>query len=501
MKAILVILVLLSGFAQAEDLPLIGDPAQLVDNVGWLAAQNKFREMGTETRAYSDLVAILYDWDNGRPWGKEYVPEANKRLGKFRELTCAELPTLAICKTPGIIGSGNDVALAEGSLLKDISALEQRWNVKIAPWLLPGRDPLFSVIAATSVSQETVAMKFWDLNSTPVQISTYFNALIPDATNYRAGFDEKDAPAMFAVNPAGLAIDDRQLRQRVSEFANAWKHAITSNAAKPPAHALAESAEIQFQKLYDAQQSDFAKAYQELSAKVADTPAVRERFEKERAAGDYPEEVYQQVAYTQLLEIARIQGVYLTLAPAQRLDVSPRERALESLLTVQRYSSSPQVFALEMSTLLDPYASHGYILDENANASLASTYVLENLKALLGMGVYEGQGKFPAMGNGLLNPVLFDDADLAQSAPDIVQALHGRKLASLAPNEQIAILQQYLVVNYKARPMAVDRMGTLFLQNATTEELHVLAEMIHRQHTDPVQLSQLSSLKSAIVEK
>jgi hypothetical protein len=490
--AFLVVLSLVTFSAAADELPLLGDPAELVDNAGWLAAQNKFHESGSETRAFSDLVTILYDWDNGRPWGKEYVPEVNARLGHFRELVCVDAPALAICKTPGIIGSGKDVVLAEESLLNSatIASLSQRWNVKITPWLLPGRDPLFSVIAATSASQENVLAKYWDLSAQRVQISTYFNAIIPDATNYRAGFDSKDVPAMFAVNPSGLAIDDRQLRQRASDFAAAWKHALASNRATPPAHALADANEIQLQKIFDSEQPDFVHAYKDLLAKVADSPDLRIRFERERRDGDYPQEVYQQVAYASLLEMARVQGLYLTLAQSQRLDLSPRQRALESLLTLQRYSSCPQIFALEVTTLLDPFASHGYVLDENTDAALASTFVLENLKALLGMGVYDGQGTFPAMGKGLLNPVLFDD-------PDIAKTLNGRKFASLKVAEQIEILQKYLQPDFgKIRAMAVVRMGTLFLQSATTEELHQLAETIHRQHANPVEMSRLTPAQS-----
>jgi hypothetical protein len=484
------------GLAQTE-LPLLGDPALLLDNARWLAAQNKFREPGSDTRAYLDLVTILYDWDNGRPWGKQYAPEATQRLNRFREKVCVDSPALQICQKPLLIDNAADVATAQAALVapSQIALLEKRLQIRIAPWLLPVRAPIFSLIAARAMSEETISPAYWDLKPEKILVRTYEDEFMADAGNYLAGFENKDVAAMFTVNPDGLAVSDRQLRQRAVDFAAAWKHAIASNRKTKPEHPIASATDIQFQRLFDSNQAQFEKLYQELYKKVAALPEIRRRFESERAQGDYPGEVYQHAAFAQLADLARVQGAYFVLAHNQR-KTSARQQALESLLTVQRYASSPQAFALELSTLLEPFASHAFVLDENADNSLAMTFVLENLRVILGLGHYANQALFPKYGVGLINPVLFEGQDLAQIAPEAAEALNGRDFATLDSAEQAEILRLYLEpVPGRVHSVNLIRLGTLFLSNSTAEELHTLAEAIEQrlQNERAVRLTELTT--------
>lgn len=475
------------GFTPASraqtELPLLGDPALLLDNERWLAAQSKFREPGSDTRAFLDLVTILYDWDNGRPWGKAYAQEATQRLNRFREKICVGTPVLQVCQKPLMIAEAGDVASAQAALVApaQIAALESRLQIRITPWLLPGRDPVFSLIAARAMHEETIATSFWDLKQENVLIRTYEDEFMADAGNYLAGFDNKDVAAMFTVNPLGLAISDRQLRQRAVDFAAAWKHAIAANLRSKPEHPIVSATEIQFQRLFDADKAHFEKIYQELYKKIESLPEIRRRFEAEHARGDYPGEVYQHAAYTQLHDIARIQGSYFVLAHAQR-NTSARQQALESLLTVQRYTSRPQAFALELSTLLEPLASHAFVLDENADNALVMTYVLENLRVILGLGHYAGQTLYPRYGASLNHPIIFASQDFARVAPEAAEVLNGRDFTTLTPQEQAEILRLYLEpLPGRVHTMNLVRLGTLFLSKSTTEELHILAETIERR--------------------
>lgn len=483
-KLLLTILLSVTGLVHAEELPLFGDPALLLDNANWLAKQNKFRELGGETRSYLDLVTILYDWDLQRPWGKNYVPQANGRLSKFREKVCPELPHLPICSKPLALTNAKEVGIAQAALLdgNSIKALEARWSLAITPWFQPGQMPLFNMIAAQSRREESVQTAYWDMRAEQVQLSVYEDEFLPDVLNYRAGFENKDAPALMALNPSGPAINDRHLKQRAVDLAEAWKRAIESNRRRMPEHVLAGASEVQFQKLYDTLSSDFESTYQSLLTKVESLPKIKERFLKERSDSGYPGEVYQHVAYKHLKELVYAQAAYFAQAHTQRANLSARQKALESLLTLQRYNASTQAFAMEMMTLLEPFSSHGFALDQNADNKIAMTYTLENLRAALGLGLYEGKGLFETHGKGLANDVLFDNMNIENTAPEVADLLKGRKIADLKPHEQLEVLQAYLEpVPGQVRAQALLRLGTLFWLNAEKAELKILAENIHER--------------------
>ncbi|MGZ3686403.1 MAG: hypothetical protein ACXVCI_21300, partial [Bdellovibrionota bacterium] len=226
--------------------------------------------------------------------------------------------------------------------------------------------------------------------------------------------------------------------------------------------------------------ADFARVYASQLVQVAGLPEVIARFQKERAAGDFPEETYQRVAYDQLRELVLTQGSYFALASTQRKNTSPRQQALESLLTLQRYSANPRAFALELTTLMEPLASHAFVLDEAANFPLAQTFVVEMLKALLGSESYADKPLFPTYGHGLLAPVLFQDTFLSENAPDVKDALAGRDFAKLDPSEQLKLLKLYLIKSDgKVRTMGVFRLAACWLSEANIEELHTLAERVH----------------------
>lgn len=481
-------------------LPQFGDPALLIDNAKWIEAEQNFQAPGSETRTYLNLVTILYDWDNQRPWGNNYVSEANLRLQAFRTAACADLKAaISICRRPEAIRNGDDVATAEHDLQaqETISALKKRWNLTISTWPIAGHELLFSMVAASTSHEQISTAQYWNFQPEEQSTRILEDVILPDAANYLAGFAEKSAPTSLVTDTHGFSIDDRQLRQHAVDFAAAWKHAIVSNRYHAPANPIVDATEIQFQNLFDRQADQFANLYPQLLKKVEDLPDIRRRFESERTVSDYPEEIYQHVSYQLLSELVRVQGSYFALASHQRKGVSPRQQSLESLLTLQRYSSVPQVFAMELSTLMQPFSSHAYVLDQYADLNLVTTYVLENLKAILGLEPYRDKGIFPSGAKGWSHPALFDYPDFSADAPEVSEALNGKKLAELPESAQLQILKMYLEpAPGKIRAQAVFRMGALFLQSATPEELHQLAELIERQHfheIEPVTLRRSDS--------
>ncbi|MFO1109883.1 MAG: hypothetical protein U1E61_11910 [Bradyrhizobium sp.] len=464
-------------------LPRLGNPAHILDNAAWLKEYQSFSAPGSETRAYSDLVTILYDWDNGRPWGKEYFTEANRRLRDFRELIC-EATALKICALPDMLTSASDVAAAEASLVdpESMAALEKRWNVKITTWPLPGREPSFTLLVARNSRQEKQTTAFWDLQPRDITVTTYYDELLPEATGYRAGFESQDSPAMIAVRPAELLVNDRQMRLRAAELANVWKHGVVSIRRIPYASALGDAGSIQLLKLFAEQANEFARLYASLRATVASVPQIAARFDAERTRGDYPEEVYQHVAYAQLSSLARTQGLYFALAAEQRPGMSVRARALESMLTLERYGEAPGMLASELLSLLQPSLGRAYVLDENADRALATAYVAANLKAVLGLDQYADRGIYPAGSHGLFEREIFESQGLKTESPRAAEALGGRKIASLGPQEKLQILRLYLEpVPGRVSCTATVRLGILFLLHASQEELQRLAGLVKQR--------------------
>ncbi|MGZ3712673.1 MAG: hypothetical protein ACXVBE_12995, partial [Bdellovibrionota bacterium] len=143
-------LLLLSSAAQAytPSPDLMASPALLEDYVAWSARNSAFSASGSETRAFLDLVEILYDRDSNRPWGAEYFPEANRRLTQFRSTACKAISVPA-CFLPNSLLNDSDLTNLEQSLLEPatLAALGAHWNLVLVPWIQPAREPSFSLVA------------------------------------------------------------------------------------------------------------------------------------------------------------------------------------------------------------------------------------------------------------------------------------------------------------------------------------------------------------------
>jgi hypothetical protein len=460
---------------------LFSSPALLVNYVDWSKRDDEFHASGTPSRALQDLVELLYDRDVGRPWESAYFPEVNRRLDAFRLAACKGKFSAAACFRPTIVFGDEDLGVLAKNLL-DASTLEligQSFGVRALVWNIPLREPAFSIAAGPVAEEAYVDARYWDLRPQTITWIFLKQPLLGDATSYVSSWQPGAAPAIFVLDgKARAAMDDWHLRERSMEFAAKWKHVVGANREFVPHNPVIEDKELLFQKMFDESVADFAAAYAEQLKLV--TGANLARFEKERAAGDFPEETYEAVAYRHLRGLALLQGSYLSVAADQRKNTSARQQALESLLTLARYTASPRVLALELATRMEPLTSEAFVIDEIADFSIAQVYVLEQLKALLGIEAYEGQALFPRLGKGLVTNDLFGDAYLDEYAPEVKALLAGRDFTSLGADEQVKILRAYLVQpNGKVRPSGLFRLAAAWIVGADGEELGALADRVH----------------------
>ncbi|MGZ3650995.1 MAG: hypothetical protein ACXVB9_07785 [Bdellovibrionota bacterium] len=463
---------------------LLGSPVLLADYAGWLKNSEAFSRNGTETRAYQDLVEILYDHEIDRDWGSSYFPEANQRLEAVRAKLC---PSLPFCSSPKTLASETDLQALANSLLAPATraALGARWNVAIDPVVFPHTNRTFDLIVSSDNFAESESASYWDLNGKVSR--TFAVPLISDTDTYLAGFDPQGSEfsGQFAFTGDKILLNDWQIRSRAMEFAQRWKFTLNVSRTNP-LNPIIDAEAIQLLKLYGDNAAEFSRYYERLLPQTASSDATHTRFLKERAGNNFPEEVYQRVAYDLLSGLLRTQTAYFDLARrGGRENTSERQKALESLLTLQRYSPASGMFLFELSGLSEPLGSHGAVLDETIDQSLASTFCFENLKAILGLDVYADAGLFPKLKYAVLVQELFDAYYLQQRQPRIYEELKQpdggvKLLASLPPADQLRLLRAYLVTpDGKTDSVGIYRMTLALMTHIQETDLCGLADLIH----------------------
>ena len=471
---------------------VLGSPVLLQNYAGWNNDDTAFYSRGSETRAYADLLHIVYDADINRPWGDAYFPEAESRLETFRARVCPALPSpIRICSVPVKMESENDISELKVSLTDDAlnRALEERWGVRIENVKLPNASREFNL-----------ELGHGQLKYEPAPSSTYWNfipestsrftmiPLMPDVDTYLASFGEDDFPAYFALTSRGILLNDWQIRDHAMTFAAHWKFTIQMNRIEHPANPATESEEIQHQLLFEENQALFNDYYDALLPNVQGKKAVLARFLKERADGDYPEEVYQHVAYRLLNDLLHMQSAYYKLAETQRQHTLNRHKALESLLTLERYSPAPRIFLIEAQTLGVPFAPRAAVLDQAVSVSAATAFAMEHLNLILGLFDYAHSHFFEKYGYAVLANELFDAQYLKNYQPGIYQELlqpdgNLKRIETLPMNDQIRILRKYLVTADGGFSLSgFYRMAGVFRLRIRETDLHRMAEIIHATH-------------------
>jgi hypothetical protein len=478
-----------AGYAPAPE--LIGSPVLLVDYATWVKESETFSQAGSETRAYKDLVEILYDREVGRDWGAAYFPEANERLSALRAQLCQGGSSLAFCSSPKSLASDADVQSLERLLLEPSArnALSARWGVEIEAVTFPNSSFGFDLIVSKNEIMETETAAYWDLTGKVDR--AFMNPMLLDTDTYLAGFDFRGSefPGHFAYSGSKIVLNDWLIRNRAMQFAFRWKRTLDRSRGMQPLNPVDDAEAIQLQALYDENQAAFVKYYEQFLPEVSSHAEIYARFIKERAASDFPEEAYQWVAYDLLSSLARMQTGYFDLArKGGRAHTSERQKSLESLLTLQRYSSAPRFFLLELTGLAEPLASHGVVLDETVDPGLAITYFFEELKAILGLDGYASANLFPRMKYSVLVQELFSAYYLEHNQPQIYKELKQpdgtiRSVLSLPEADQLRLFREYIVTaDGKPSLIGIYRLAQVFANRVQLADLRELADRMHEAH-------------------
>lgn len=457
----------------------------LIDAPQWAKESNEYLMRGSETLAYHKLVTIVYDWEIGRPWGEAYFPEAQNRLADFRDKVCtgynligtqSKLPL--ICNYPLTVKNQSDViALAES--LKDAVSrkwLEQRWGLKIHSVILPNKPDSFNIIAFSSEATESGPVKFWDLKTQNVTMSTVF-PLEMDVGSYYDGYKNINFPSQMYFSAKKIILNDLQLRFRALKFGNDWHQAIMRQNKSLQLNPIFDSIDIQFNQLYIESIDIFESVFQKTKLNKTASPTFDIKGNK-----NYPQEVFQHVAYQMLKEIMWIQGAYFSVSINQKPEMNSGHRALKALLTLQKYALSWRMFLLELQTRAAPLNSHAAVLDQMFNETLAGIYDSELIRAVLEEDVYSSYGLFDKMGYTIVSNSLFEEPYLSESKPRIYKELKsiGVDFKDLDQKSQIRLLKEYIhTQDGKIDRIALARIGAVFKVNITENDLRQLAQIIH----------------------
>jgi hypothetical protein len=302
---------------------------------------------------------------------------------------------------------------------------------------------------------------------------------------YRAGFEHQDFSGQFALEGDGVLVDDWLLRDRAMTFASNWKFEMRVRHRHPRDNPTTDSDSVQYQQLFDEHRAELDATYERLLPATQGNPDTAARFLRERQDGDYPEEVYQQVAYAHLRELQRLTSGFYALAKDQRTSMSARQVALESLLTLQRYSPSWRFYLMELTTQSQLLASSAAVIDQMVDPMLAVTFAAEQLKAILGMEVYADANLYDRMRYAVLADELFEPRYLQEQQPAIYQELLKpdgtlKRVADLPRDDQLRILRAYLTnANGGVNMTGVLRMRGVFAARIHEDDLRALADVIH----------------------
>lgn len=481
--------------APAADLTL--SPVQIIDYLKWgeiFTAQSKSPEL----RAFNDVSFIIYDKYIGRPWGEAYYPEATKRWKTFREKYCEQALAPATCALPEKIE--NDTHLIEAITRLDNRPIVDglRTALARAGWRYDkisyigftpnaGEPPLYNVLVSAHEMGAGVEANVWSLHG-PVTIKEKEYVVTYDMAGYRNGFFNDPTNTFLTYDHEGAAVINLDLvKQAATSFAGIWKFKVSKNPAGPGAPSLSNSDEYFLTRLQEARKARFEEITSALTARLEkmQTPGARvtlARFQKDRAAGQYPEETYQQATYDLFHRLATEQAKYFALARVQRAKLNPKRQAWESLLHQQRVTEPGFVlYQLYQEGVFEA----GSILSQFANKATVYAYFYETVKAVLALGEFAGKTEPETYARLLTLPDVLDADFLATHAPEALELLRDpltkrpRTVESLTASERRAFWNAYVHgPNGKVRTVPVFRLALSITLLSSAEEGRALAELI-----------------------
>lgn len=382
--------------AFVPDTSLANSPALLANYTDWVRDFDAVTARGSAARAFRELTIALYERTLEGPRNERAFADFNTKLAELRRHLCAgEAP---VCTLPERVNDDLELQAIADVLTSPrvIEAMRTRYGVDVQPITFLNSQRTFDLLMSRRVEHDKRNVDLWGMAPRDVQ-TTFATPVQRSVDSYRASIERSTFPGIFAMGREGVVIDDWLLRDRAMAFAHTWKTSTAINDGEPLQHPISDANDIQYRRLRDELRGEFDAAYEQLLPRTSGDAEVRARFERERAEGDYPAEVYQHVAYTHLREMVRLQSGFYVLALAERPDASPRQMALESLLTLQRYTPAFRFFLAELASQSQPIFARAAVIDQMADPMLAFTYVTEQLRAILGEDVYAGDDLYDRM--------------------------------------------------------------------------------------------------------
>lgn len=476
-------------------------PVQLFDAVEWTKVRQEAIE-NPKIASLKLLIEINYDPFIGRPWEqKAYQEEYQLLWSEFRKNYCPS--DLEICSVSEVIRSQEQV----DTIRKNLTDSKEREKINQA--LAPSKMQLtgnlyfpgltaeddsknFSLrVSRIEGSSEPKTVEVWEIPVKNVRQIVQNHSVVYDIASYASGFSMKPVPSYFALDSeANSYLQIEKLKMSAMEFAENWKRIVRSDVT----YNAINTQELLLQKLRKQLEKDFQIQYSVVSKKLDAYKNTHqediERFQKERESGDYPLEVYQAVAYQELLKVAQKQAEFYQWAKKMHLPLDKQTTTLQGLLSAQKSENS---VLLSYLTHRIAVVGAGAVYEQILNDKSGKVYLLEHVSAFLEQGLYENKGTFEKYAGKLDWQLILDEAFLKEHRPTLYEKLKKTDLLTVEKLKTTPLaIQRQVLIDYisevkqtESGPvrevfvMGVLRLaGTLFL-SLEAQDFSDFAEMIY----------------------
>ena len=482
-------------------------PVQVIDYVKYGQVVTEFNRR-PELKAFSEFSTILYDHFVERPWGKDYFPEANKRLTAFKSSFCPQIDS--VCKLPAKVGTVSEV-LYLNSLMDRVPMVEGLKSAlgatipESAPFYLdkiqflemppePMMPPVYNILLSGVESTKTIGeAEIWGMKGRDLAIKKKEFVMVGDIVTYRKGYALDESTSFLSFTAKGAAILNADLLNFLGmKAASLWKFKMRKIFANPSAGsntAMVNFEEYVFNRLFQRNIARFNHFHEMLTAKLKTMPpakaeATLKRFEDERSRGDFAEEVYQHVTSELYERMLEKQAIYFLLAKNQRKGLNPKRQTWESLLAIQ--ADVEPIFTL-YSVSIEAVFPQGSVLSQFVNPPVAAAYLWEHLKAVLDDKEFIGRDGYRRYGRALAHPGMFENSFLKEHCPESLSYLTDPATGAIkdfAKLDESSQKQFWKLCLYKpdgaVRVIPLMRMSTALLLGLSDEDASSLAREIRQ---------------------
>jgi len=469
-------------------------PVSLTNYIELANAQDEFRSK-SQNKAFQALIELLYDRVSGRPWGDKYLAEFDRVWQTWRSYACPQ--STKLCALPAAVSEQKTLdqilkALADGEMQKDLLLPMQDSSDLVDFPGVTAETGIPNVLSAAK--KETVShdgLHLWNLSGSFTETDRIYTT-VHDLPAYLASYNMDGSNAVFALNQqGGTTIEIDKLKDTAQKVAALWKFNSENamlNQIDLKSFKLNDAEAYSALKLEDLYKERFDYYLKTLTEKLKALPPEQsqetlDRFKKEAADKNYPEEVYQYVVYELLLPIIRAQASYFALAAHGRPQLSSEFKIWESLLTAQAYGGGKTTLHFMLDELVIP---RNLALAQTVNPRIGALHLLEEVKFILQFEPYSDPTAFERLGHVFHAADLLNEDYVKDNAPDLVADLKDpksgkiRDVFSLSTESQLHILRKLLMPEPgKYRMSGLLRLAFTLEALISEEEAQGIAKAVH----------------------